>query len=167
MSATHLCWQEELTLERMWCNLPKQTHRNLMSVPLPWLWGSTHSSLKFLWYWNLAWRSLLGLFFQTDDPFLQKWRHAPLLLWLSLMFILKKQTSASFSLVLMCVFWLFFSCKWIWTHRNTAKVLWPWVLVIELSNLILLIHLVMNSSNLVIFGFLHLSFSCKQETQFP
>lgn len=54
VSASLLCWWEESSLERVWCNLPKQTRRNPMSVPLPSLWGSTRSSLKFLWYTWLA-----------------------------------------------------------------------------------------------------------------
>lgn len=44
-------------LWRMWRNLPKKTCKNPMSVPLLRLWGSTHSSFKFLWYWKLARRS--------------------------------------------------------------------------------------------------------------
>lgn len=43
-----ICWREEPALERMWRELPKQTRRNLMSVPPPRLLGSTRSSLKFL-----------------------------------------------------------------------------------------------------------------------
>ncbi len=122
MSATHLCWQEEPSLERMWWKLPKQTHRNLMSVPLPWLWGSTRSSLKFLWYWNLASCSELGLF-SDFPPKLETstytHHHYSGSYYFLCGYILKKQTSPfSFGPH-------FFLCKkeMIVFNSNTAKIL--------------------------------------------
>lgn len=58
---------------------------------------------------------------------------------------LKKKLLPLFLGVNSHVFLLLLSCKWLFsTHRNPAKVLLLWVLVSELSNHILLLHLVMN-----------------------